>query len=94
MDEKTLFVGRVFEVNAETWTSNVENLPGASANSTDVRCVILTFRKDQESKTRTLKLCLSHTLLNDPTKPYLRDIDWRIREWLAGPEEPRRIEVF
>ena len=95
MSEKALFEGRVFEVNGETWLAHVENNPDAAANETDMRKIVLTFRTSQHrASARCLDLRLSHALLNDPTKNYRQEIEWRISSWLQGEERHSKMQMF
>jgi len=95
MHEQALLHGRQFTVNGETWTATVHNEPGASANDTDARCVSLHLEcAERVGPSRRLELWLSHALLNDPTTPYLEEIDRRIREWLASPADSGTLRLF
>ncbi len=59
MDYVAVFDGKEFDVDGETWTAHVENVPGASANNTDRRCFMLAFTKRGGGEARHLTLWAS-----------------------------------
>jgi hypothetical protein len=87
MDPKEFLDGRAFDCAGEKWIATLQNAPGASAQGTDLRRVLLALRtSDPGGEVRRLEISLSHTLLNDPTKPYARTIDHVVCSWLSTSE--------
>lgn len=60
MEERDIFNGKEFDVDGDTWVAEVENVPGASAQGTDLRVFMLVLRKKGTNETRRLKLLASH----------------------------------
>jgi hypothetical protein len=95
MDERKLLDGREFDIDGEVWTATVANDPAVDANASDWRRVLLLFQMKGEAREgRRLDLRLSHALLNDPTRDYIRGLLWRVQVWLSAAEESGRLEVL
>ena len=90
MDYVAIFEGKTFEINGDTWTAHVENVPGASAQNTDRRCFILTFRKANNADTRRLKLWASDAGIHVENQiPKLYDC---VKLWLQSGAREGEVE--
>ncbi|MHB8735137.1 MAG: hypothetical protein ACYC6M_07535 [Terriglobales bacterium] len=85
MDVGTLFDGREFDVHGDIWIAKTTSTPNPCG---DRRCIDFVFRKPNgQTEIRHLKLWVSHTLLNDPTKRYQQQLALCIRGWLSASEK-------